>query len=274
MDNWTESMWNWALSFWSSGLAQIQNLLTISPENLGATWGAVKIIYSAIQGSAYALVIVFFYLGLVRTGISFRDMKRPEVAVSLFLRFILVKAFVDWGLDLLLFIMSLGQGFIRKVFTAGNLQVNAVALPAEIVEALRSANFWQQILLWLVSLLGIAAIIVQCILIVLLVYGRFLRIYVTAAIGAIPLSTIAGEGTQSIGFRYLKNFASICMEGIVIGIACVLYSYIVSEVPPIELGNDSPMVMLLSYIVGICFQTFLLTGLIKGADTLLSKFMS
>ena len=40
----------------------------------------------------------------------------------------------------------------------------------------------------------------------------------------IPLATFVGEPTQNIGKSFLKSFAGVCMEGVVILLACAVYT--------------------------------------------------
>ena len=59
---------------------------------------------------------------------------------------------------------------------------------------------------------------------ILSVYGRFFKMYMYTAIAPVPLSTFAGEPTQNIGKSFLKSYASVCMEGAIIVLACIIFS--------------------------------------------------
>ena len=54
------------------------------------------------------------------------------------------------------------------------------------------------------------------------VYGRFFRLYLYTAIAPVPLSTFAGEPSQSVGESFIKSYAAVCLEGAIIVLArCV-----------------------------------------------------
>ena len=52
-------------------------------------------IYGALQAIGYGLLVLFFAAGVVKTCGSFAEVRRPEQALKLFVRFALAKAAVD-----------------------------------------------------------------------------------------------------------------------------------------------------------------------------------
>ena len=48
-----------------------------------------------------ALLVLFFVVGVMKTCGSFAELKRPELALKLFVRFVLAKAVVTYGLELM-----------------------------------------------------------------------------------------------------------------------------------------------------------------------------
>ena len=57
------------------------------------------------------------------------------------------------------------------------------------------------------------------------------------ALAPIPLSTFAGEPTQSVGKSFAKSFTAVCMEGAIIVLACIIFSLFASS-PPVINVND------------------------------------
>ena len=49
----------------------------------------------------YALLVLFFVMGVVKTCGSFAEMKKPELAFKCFIRFVLAQAAVTWGMELM-----------------------------------------------------------------------------------------------------------------------------------------------------------------------------
>ena len=99
---------NSALQTWNDKLAEIWTLLTQDPATFkgGGIWQVMLGIHGALQAIGYGLLVLFFAVGVVKTCGSFVEVKRPEQAFKLFIRFVLAKAAVGYGLDLMLAILS------------------------------------------------------------------------------------------------------------------------------------------------------------------------
>lgn len=54
-------------------------------------------------------------MGIMKHYNSMQEVKRPEQALKLFIRFVLAKAAVTWGLDLMLAVFKVVQGIISKI---------------------------------------------------------------------------------------------------------------------------------------------------------------
>ena len=78
-------------------------------------------INGALKAIGYGLLVLFFAVGVVKTCGSFTDVKRPEHALKLFIRFALAKAAVTYGLDLMLAVFKIVQGIISTIITQSGL---------------------------------------------------------------------------------------------------------------------------------------------------------
>ena len=67
-------------------------------------------IHGALQAIGYGLLVLFFAAGVVKTCGSFVEVKKPEHALKLFIRFVLAKAAVDFGMDLMLAVFDIVRG--------------------------------------------------------------------------------------------------------------------------------------------------------------------
>ena len=61
------------------------------------TWSVVVRIHGALQAIGYALLVLFFLAGVIKTCGNFAEVKRPEVAFKMFVRFALAKGVVAWN---------------------------------------------------------------------------------------------------------------------------------------------------------------------------------
>lgn len=97
-------------------------------------------IHGALQAIGYALLVLFFVVGVVKTCGSLTEVKKPEHALKLFIRFALAKGVITYGLELMLKLMVIVQGVISKIMTASGIASSSTtALPQSIIDAIEDA---------------------------------------------------------------------------------------------------------------------------------------
>ena len=274
-DNWVVQNLQRALDTWNEKLAEIWTLLLQSPEDFkgGRIWTVILDIHSTVQAIGIALLVLFFLTGIMRTFGSLAEIKRPEQAVQLFLRFILAKGAVTYGLELMLGIFEIMQGMISAIMqTAGLGSQGNTALPGEMITAIEECGFFESIPLWAVTLIGSLLITVLSFIMILTVYGRFFKLYLYTAIAPVPLATFAGSPTQQVGISFLKSYTGVCLEGAIIILACIIFSLFASAPPSIN-TSDSVVTMVWSYIAELVFNMLVLVGTIKMADHVVKDMM-
>ena len=257
-----------ALRVWNEKLAEIWQLITQSPQSFkgGAIWGVIVDINGALQAIGYALLVLFCLVGVIKTCGSFAEVKRPEHALKLFVRFAIAKGVISYGLELMTGIFQIVQGVISTAAnTAGLAAQTAVTMPVEMETAIKELTFLQSIPAWAVSLIGSLVIIVLSFVMIMSVYGRFFKLYLYAAIAPIPLSSFAGEPSSGIGKAFLKSYEAVCLEGAIIVLACVIFSVFAESPPSVDAGA-SPVTMVWSYMGELIFNLLVLTGAVKMAD--------
>ena len=274
-DNWVVQNLQNALNVWNDKLTEIWQLITQSPETFrgGAIWNIILDIFGALQAVGYALLVLFFVVGVVKTCGSFSELKRPEVAVKMFVRFALAKGAITYGMDLMLALLEIVQGVISAIMNAAGFGApEATILPQEIITAVEDCGFFESIPLWAITLIGGLFIWVLSFVMILSVYGRFFRLYIYTAIAPIPLSAFAGEPSQNVGRSFLKSYAAVCLEGAIIVLACVIFSVFASSPPSIN-SSAAPVTMVWSYIAELVFNMLVLVGAVKMADRVVREMM-
>lgn len=210
---------------------------------------------------------------IVKTCGSFAEVKKPEVAIKLFVRFALAKAVVTYGLELMMALFSIVQGVISTIMTAASMgTAQQTVLPAEIVTAIEDCGFWESIPLWAVALIGGLFITILSFIMILSVYGRFFKLYIYTAIAPVPLATFAGEPSQQVGKSFLKSYAAVCLEGAIIVLACIIFSLFASS-PPVVDPNAAAVTQVWSYIGELIFNLLVLVGTVKMADRVVREMM-
>lgn len=274
-DNWVVQNLQNALDTWNSKLAEIWQILTQSPETFkgGGIWQVIVQIHGALQAIGYALLVLFFVVGVVKTCGSFTEVKRPEHALKIFIRFAIAKGVVTYGLELMMALFNIIQGVISTIMqTAGFGRTEDTVLPDEIIETVEDCGFFESIPLWAVTLIGGLFITVLSFIMIMSVYGRFFRLYLYTAIAPIPLSSFAGEPSQNIGRSFLKSYAAVCLEGAIVVLACIIFSLFASS-PPVVDPDTAAVTMVWSYIGELIFNMLVLVGAVKMSDRVVREMM-
>lgn len=274
-DNWVVGNLQNALDTWNNKLAEIWLLLVETPENFkgGGIWSVITNINSAVQAIALGLLVLFFVVGMVKTCGSFAEVKKPEHAVKLFVRFILAKAAVTHGMELMSAIFTIIQNTISTIMVASGIGTSTMtSLPDEMVTTIENCGFWESIPLWAVTLIGSLFITVLSFIMIMTVYGRFFKLYIYTAIAPVPLSTFAGEPSQNVGKTFIKSYAAVCLEGAVIVLACVIFSLFASSPPAVDASLPA-VNQVWAYVGEIVFNMLVLVGTVKMSDRIIREMM-
>ncbi len=274
-DNWIVQNLERALEIWNEKLSEIWQLLTQSPQQFkdGTIWAVITEIHGTLQAIGYALLVLFFVVGVMKTCGSFAELKKPEHALKLFVRFVLAKSVITYGLTLMLDFLSIIQGVIGSIMNAAGFgTATETVLPEEIVSAIEHCGFFESIPLWAITLIGGLFVWVLSFVMILSVYGRFFKLYMYTAIAPVPLSAFAGEPTQSIGKSFLRSYAGVCLEGAIILLACIIFSVFAASPPEIDTTAQAAS-MVWSYIGELIFNMLILVGAVKMADRIVKEMM-
>ena len=273
--NWVVQNLQKALETWNDKLNEIWLLITQSPERFkdGEIWNVITDIHGALQAIGYSLLVLFFVVGVMKTCGSFAEMKRPEIAVKMFIRFILAKASIDYGLELMMALIEIVQGIVSKIMAASGLSaVSQTVLPDSIVTAIEDCGFWESVPLWAVTLIGSLFITVLSFVMIMTVYGRFFKIYLYTAIAPVPLSSFAGEPSSSVGKSFIKSYTAVCLEGAIIVLGCIIFS-LFADSPPVVDEAAAAVNQVWSYVGELIFNMIVLVGTVKMADRVVKEMM-
>ena len=208
---------------------------------------------------------------VMKTCGSIAEVKRPEHALKLFLRFILAKGVIDNGLEIMEVLIEVVQGILQTIL-GSHVISGATTIAPEMVTAIENCDFLNSIPLWIVAILGRLGVVVITFVLILTVYGRFFKIFTYIAIAPIPLSTFAGEPTQNVGRSFLKSFAGACLQGAIIVVACVIFSLYATSQPSVDAGA-SALSMAWSYMEGLILNMLILTATVKASDHVVREMM-
>ena len=274
-DKWVVQNLQNALDTWNKYLSEIWQLITQSPEQFkgGSIWSVIVNIHDAVRAIGLALLVLFFVVGVMKTCGSFAEVKKPEHALKLFIRFAIAKGVVTYGLELMIALFNIVQGLVSTIMNAAGFgSAQQTVLPQEIVTAVEDCGFFESIPLWAVTLIGGLIVTVLSFIMIMTVYGRFFKIYLYTAIAPVPLSTFAGEPTQNVGKSFIKSYAAVCLEGAIIVLACIIFSLFASSPPAID-PNAAAVTQVWSYVGELVFNMLILVGAVKMADRVVREMM-
>ena len=264
-DNWVVQNLENALETWNEKLSEIWTLITTTPQNFkgGNIWKVIVDINGAVQAIGLALLVLFFVIGMVKTCGSFTDVKKPEHALKLFVRFALAKGVITYGMELMLALFNIVQGTISTIMNAAGFGTpEQTTLPAEMVTTIEDCGFFESIPLWAVTLIGGLFITVLSFILIMTVYGRFFKLYMYTAL----------EPTQNVGKSFIKSYCAVLLEGAVIVLACIIFSVFASS-PPVVNPDAAAVTQVWAYIGELVFNMLVLVGAVKMSDRIIREMM-
>lgn len=213
----------------------------------------ISILNTILKGFASSLMLVAFCVGYIQSAVSLIEQKTPIAIFKTLARLVIVNALVVRGTDIILMPMF---SVVRS-------------LTSRLIEAMGE-------LLSINILTGILyiAVIISGLVLLLTVFGRFLKVYVYMSIAPVPLAFFAGGNvTAMYGRNYIKNVFGVCMEAVTMVIAIQLFCAIADDAVMTQvggmlgfLGTMAKPVMLLLYLSS-------LSAIIKGADNMTHKLL-
>ena len=155
--NWIVGNLQNALNTWNEKQTEIWTIISQSPTEFknGQIWNVIVNIHGAVQAIALGLLVIFFLVGVIKTCGSIAELKKPEHAFKLFIRFAIAKIVVTQGMELLTSIFKIIQGAISTIITASGMGgASSLSLPQEIITSIEKCGFFESIPLWAVTLIG------------------------------------------------------------------------------------------------------------------------
>ena len=91
-----------------------------------------------------------------------------------------------------------------------------------------------------VALVSWVVVIVAYVVALVVSWARAIQIYVLAAFSPIPLSLMALDETRQMGVGYLKNFAAVCLAGVIILVLLVSFPIVLGGLNAASAGSATP----------------------------------
>ena len=273
-DNWVVQNLQNALDTWNKYLSEIWQLITQSPEQFkgGTIWGVIVNIHDAVRAIGLALLVLFFVVGVMRTCGSFAEVKKPEHALKLFIRFAIAKGVVTYGLELMVALFNIVQGLVSTIMNAAGFgTAQQTVLPQEIVTAVESCGFFREHpplgghahrrAVYHGSQLHYDNDRLRAFFQIISLYGLYAPLPTSAA-----RRLRRGAGRRSIGNPVC---VCVCKSNVVV---LVFFLSLCVPRPPCP-PNAAAVTQVWSYIGELVFNMLVLVGAVKMADRVVREMM-
>ena len=197
----------------------------------GRVFSRVQDMYEAVQSVAVVLIFIYFMIALVDKlsgeNFTFEQMFRQIILL------LVAKFLIDHGLEIIQLLYDFGTALLAEV--AAPIPEGGGAMGAEsakellkefeaslglsgFMKVLKDVIVWLWLFIpWIFSwVLGICVKIIM--------YSRMIEIYVRAIFAPIAFADFYQGGLQSAGFRYLRNFLAVAIQGALILSIAAVYS--------------------------------------------------
>ncbi len=199
--------------------------LTISPFDSSIT--AIDTALAAVEGVALVLVSMFFAMQLCNDAMLLKIQSYEQV-FKIFFKFILAKVIVENARGLMGIIFnsfnSIAAGLVEDSygFLSGFDTDAILSEPAE--EGFMNINY---LVKYIETMPTFLILMGACWVINLILIGRIFEIVVYTAVSPIPLATFAAEGWQDSAKSFIKSYAAVCLQGIVVVVMFYAFSQVV-----------------------------------------------
>ncbi len=189
-------------------------ILTLNP--FDSKIAVAASITTGIKGIALTLVSLFFVIQFCNEAMYLR-IKSYEQVFKLIFKFFLAKALVDNATGLM--------GIIYNEFTKLTLAISAESkgilstfkADAILVKPAEKGAFSINYLVAQVTAnIDIYILKAACWVIALVLIGRLFEVIIYATVAPIPLATVAGEGWSESSKNFIKGFAAVCLQSLII----------------------------------------------------------
>ena len=273
---------NKMIDFWGDMFAKTFGILTMSPDNvLPGTWTAISTVNGYIAALSVPVAVIFFYIGLTRTAIRFEELRRPERFFGIFIRLIVAVFLSTKCQSILLTIMQIFQGAMVKIMALPGINISAndgltTGVPDEVkaladeTSNIKDLGFFAMLVCALVAI----AIFIMSLILVLRVFLRIFRIYIYIAVSPFPLASYAGESTSRIGRSFMMNYLAVCLQGIVITVAFVIYAnYTQSDFLTFDFENNELVKNICLYAAQVLLGQLVLMTTIRTSDRMTKEMI-
>ena len=257
--------------FQTDAFSDITELMSInlfsSSGQFGGILGLIRSMYNVVFPAAVMLLFIYFMLAMIDKCSN--DTFSWEQLWKLFAALLASKILIEHGFEILEYLFSVGLSIVNSFSSLRSPGSEFALGEEEIKEILDMLNenmswvvkFLRNILIWIALLIPALAACLMKASIFVICFSRIAEIYVRVVLTPIALSDFFHGGTQSAGWRYLKSFLAISLQGAMILVIALVYEQLMA-------------VMLTNYAQNREFWKFFSISMILQASSIMLMFRS
>lgn len=178
----------------------------------GAYWGLISNTFNnVILPVGYTLLCLYFLLELLAQ--TTRDNFNMEHFIRLLIKLLIGKLLMDNCIALLDGLTTFSNAIMNSITvnTTGDAsRVNADALKRS------GLTFWKELALWFKLIIPYLAMVAANLFAKITIYSRAIELIVRTLMAPIGMADIFAEGMRGSGFKYLKKFLAVNLQGAII----------------------------------------------------------
>ena len=216
----------------------------------------------AILSVGYTLLGIFFLIELWNISKKVESFGGGpqlgvEMIVGLLIKLTLCKLLMD---NSMLIMEALYDGLTQVTAKIAGLWTDsgsAAALDTEIVLSYLPASMFELIPPFLLGLLTLLIVAVAALISRILIWLRFIEIFLRIILSPIPLATLPSDEWGQVGKNFLKGFVAVCIQGTLIFLVLSFFPALIGAYGQSAIDVDGPLA-LYSYFLQCCGMSILL----------------
>lgn len=252
-------------AIWSGAFSMMSGLLCTTPMTFSTSaWEFVaNTLYMWSLGVALAFLNILALIGYTREASNLKEQITIEMFAMMCLRLVITNVVFIKLLDIM-------QSFLRL---SAELSSNIMLISSPTF-GLENFDAGTIFFFCIFGVLYVLVSIVCSLIMLLAIYGRFLKLYMIVALAPIAMVTIAGgRGINNTAYTFIRSFIATCFETVVIVVALTVASKMMSS---IDFGIIEDNLLSIVDGFGSAIQSMmimiLLTASVKGSESFIRKY--
>ena len=218
-----------------SSITETLSVNLFSPtDKFGSVLNLIRGLYDTIYPLAVMLLFIYVMIAIIEKCSA--DTFTWDQLWKIFATLLAAKILMEHGFELLDKLFSIGLAITDRFAALRSPGAEFALGEDEIKEILDGLNgsmnwalkFIRNILLWIALLIPALISYLMKIAVAVICYSRIAEIYVRVVFTPVALSDVFHGGMQSSGWRFLKSFLAICLQGATIIVIAIIYGQLMA----------------------------------------------